>query len=108
MTTSSCYCESCPEAPSTINITQNTVELDGDSSGFGDEYFHADDVVAGTITLGHTPLTASAVQASLNGVLQGRDTGAPANNFTVSGAVITLGFAVGASDVVHVHYFWVD
>ena len=107
---SSCFCESCPEAVQTINITQNTLEVDGAAAGFGDQYFHggtADVGVGNTLTLSHTPLNAASVLVFLNSGVQGQDTGVPANNFTVSGAVVTLNFAPVAGDVVHVHYFWV-
>lgn len=99
-----CYCNSCPEAVSDVNITQVTIEVDGTESGFVDEYFASTDVVAGHITLSNTPINAAAVLLFLNSGAQGQNTVTPSNQFSVAADVVTLNFTPVAGDVLHFHY----
>jgi hypothetical protein len=91
----------CPEAPSTINITQNVVEMDGDTAFFVDERFTGAQVVNGVLTLSHVPYAASSVQLALNSGVQRLGV-----DFIVVGNKLQfVSFAPQASDILHVRYF---
>ena len=96
--TQSCVCESCPRAVSTVNITQNLIEVDGSAAGFDIESFVLADVTAGAVTLTNTPLDNDSIWAFLNGVAE--------TNITPTGASIALGFTMEADDTLVIHYFW--
>lgn len=90
----------CPEAPSTINVTQNIVEMDGENSFFVDERFTGADVVSGVLTLSHTPYAAASVQVSLNSGVQ-----RPTSDFIIVGNTVRFIFVPAAADAIHVRYF---
>lgn len=100
---SNCYCESCPEAVPTINVTQNTIAVDGTTSTFYNDYFLGSDVVANQLTLTHIPVVPHAIQMSVNGVVQGENTTGVAKNFSIAADVVTLLFTPNAADSIH---FW--
>lgn len=102
-----CYCESCPEAVPTINITQNTIAVDGTTSNFYNDYFLGSDVVANQLTLSHTPAVAHAVQMSVNGVVQGENTTGVQKNFSIAANIVTLLFVPNAADSIHFWYLGV-
>ena len=91
----------CPEAPSTINITQNVVEMDGTRAFWvvdrrlGSEY-----VVASGFTLSYTPYARSQLSVILNTaqLRQGVD-------FTVTANKVYLTFVPVADDKIVVRYF---
>jgi len=93
----------CPEAPSTINIVRNVIEMDGQVSFFVNEVYTGADVVDGALTLRHTPYQAAAVQVVLNSGTQ-----VPSRNYQVVGnKILFVGFVPVASDVIHIRSFQV-
>ena len=92
---------SCPEPVSTINITQNIVEMDG-TRAFWDEVYTTGTVylALGYIALPYTPYARSEVMLVLNTSVQRQGT-----NFTVANNRIYLNFTPGAADLIHVRYF---
>lgn len=90
----------CPEAPSTINISQNIVEMDGETAFFVDERFTGAEAPTGVITLDYTPYAAASVQVSLNSGVQ-----RPVNDYVVVGKQVRLNFIPETTDKIHVRYF---
>lgn len=90
----------CPEAPSTINITQNIIEMDGETAFFVDERFTGAEAPTGVITLDYTPYAAASVQVSLNSGVQ-----RPVNDYVVVGKQVRLNFIPETTDKIHVRYF---
>lgn len=101
-----CYQNNSPETPD-ITINQTTLQWDTDEVRWYDEYFLGTDVVAGTLTLAHTPVGNEAVQLYLNSGAQGEDTVGVQSNFSVVDTVITLNWTPAATDAIHVHYLGV-
>lgn len=111
MTTYSGYCNSCPEAPSTINITQTTITIDGVDSMFNDEVFliggsspnHAisvDSTGAYTrLVLTNQPYARESLEVHKNGVLQRYGT-----DYWLSGQTVILTTAAVASDTFAANY----
>jgi hypothetical protein len=89
----------CPEAPTTINVTQNIVELDGYETLWRDEYYTGAQVVADQLTLSYAPYAQASVQVILNSGTQRQGT-----DYTIIGNVITFTFTPAATDVIHVRY----
>jgi hypothetical protein len=88
-----------PEAPSTINVIQNIVQLDGRTTIWVDEQFTGSDLVGRLLTLSYIPYSSSTILLSLNSGVQriGED-------FTVFNNKITFTFDVPPSDSIHVRY----
>lgn len=89
----------CPEAPSTINVTRNVIELDGETTVFRDEWFTGAQVSGGNITLSATPYTASTVQLALNALTQRLNV-----DYIVVGDRVALNFTPAPADVLHFRY----
>jgi len=89
----------CPEAPSTINITQNIVQLDGETTIFMDEQFMGSSVVGGLLTLSKTPYAAASVYVALNSGLQRQGV-----DYNVVNNKLFFLFDVAVSAVIHVKY----
>ena len=93
----------CPEAPSVININQNIVQLDGETSYFVDETFPGTAAQSQRITLTHTPYAAASVLLSLNSGVQ-----RPVTDYIVVGKEVRLMFVPDTSDMLHFRYFATD
>lgn len=92
----------CPEPVSTINITQNIIEMDG-TRAFWDEVYTTGEVYIGAggfIALPYTPYARSQVTLILNTAVmrQGPD-------FTVANDRVYLNFTPALTDLLHVRYF---
>lgn len=87
----------CPAAPSTINVTVNTIELDGDTAVFINETYTGSDVSSNVLTLAHTPYSSAAVQVIYNsGTLR------PFIDYEVSANKIVFLFTPDASAKIHI------
>lgn len=95
---------SCPEAPTTINVTQNIVRLDGGSTIWADDQFTGADVVARKLTLSKVPYAAASVDVILNSGVQRLNV-----DYTISADVVTFnsGVTIDPSDVINVKYVYV-
>ena len=90
-----------PEAPSTINITQNIVQMDSETAFFVSEHFVGSQVTAGVLTLSHTPHAAASVQLALNSGVQRLGV-----DYRVVGSTVQfISFVPQATDVLDVQYF---
>lgn len=89
----------CPEAPSTINVTQNIVQLDGQVTVWVDEQYTGADVPSRMLTLSGVPYSASSILLSLNSGVQrlGED-------FTAYNNKIVFEFDLKPTDTIHVRY----
>lgn len=91
----------CPSPVSTINITQNVVQMDSETAFFVDERFTGADVTGGVLTLSHTPHAAASVQLALNSGVQRLGV-----DFLVVGDKIQfVSFSPADTDVLHIRYF---
>jgi hypothetical protein len=91
----------CPEPVSTINITQNILQMDGETAFFVDEHFVGSAVSNGILTLSYTPYAAASVQLSLNSGVQRLGV-----DFIVVGRKVQfISFVPQATDLLHVRYF---
>jgi len=91
----------CPEAPSTINVINNVIQMGGQQSFFINEVYTGSDVIGGVLTLRHTPYQAAAVQVILNSGTQ-----IPTQNYQVVGnQVVFKNFVPAAADVIHIRSF---
>jgi hypothetical protein len=91
----------CPEAPSTINITQNIVEVDGTRALWVEHFFTGLQAKAlGYLPLTYSPYARSQVLLMLNSGVQRLGT-----DFSVNANQILLSFEPADADVLHVKYF---
>jgi hypothetical protein len=93
----------CPEAPSTINVTQNIVELDGKSAIFTDETFTGGNVLSRVLTLSLRPYSQASTQVIYNSA-----TLRPVFDYTVVGRTIVFTFDPSSADSIYVRYLVVD
>lgn len=89
----------CPEAPSTINVTVNNLELDGETALFVEELFVGTDVTSRTLTLTYTPYESASVHVMLNSTVM-----RPTFDYTVVADKIVFTFDVDSDDNIHVRY----
>lgn len=89
----------CPEAPSVINVTQNIVELDGQTTIWVDEQYTGADLVGSMLTLGGIPYSASSILVSLNSGVQRIE-----EDFTAYNNKIVFTFTPALTDIIHVRY----
>jgi hypothetical protein len=94
----------CPEAPSTINVTHNSIKLDGGSTIWADDQFTGAEVVAQKLTLSKVPYSAASVDVVLNSGVQRLNV-----DYTISGDIITFnpGVTIDPADVINVKYVYV-
>lgn len=86
-----------PACPSTINVTVNTIELDGDTAVFINETYTGSDVSSSVLTLAHTPYSSAAVQVIYNsGTLR------PFVDYEVSANKIVFLFTVDTEAKIHI------
>lgn len=91
----------CPEAPSTINITQNIIEMDGTRAFWVEQSFLGSQYVAATgFALTYVPYARSQLSLLLNSgaMRQGPD-------FTVTASRVYLTFVPAADDKIVIRYF---
>jgi hypothetical protein len=94
----------CPEAPSTINVTHNSIKLDGNSTIWADDQFIGSEVVAQKVTLSKVPYSPASVDVILNSGVQRLNV-----DYTISGDIVTFspGVTIDPSDIIHVKYVYV-
>ena len=92
----------CPESPSTINIVQNIVEMDGTRAFWAEKYLTgAEYKAAGNyIQLDHVPYTRSQATLILNSGVQRQP-----YDFAISGDKVFLAFVPNDADLIHFKYF---
>lgn len=91
----------CPEAPSTINVVQNIVQMDSETAFFVSEHFVGSQVVSGVLTLSHAPHAAASVQLAVNALVQRLGV-----DYRVVGRTVQfISFVPQAADVLDVQYF---
>ena len=91
----------CPEPVSTINITQNVVEMDGTRAFWCEKYLTGAQYLAvGYIPLDYVPYTRSQASFVLNSGTQRQP-----NNFVVDGKKVYLAFTPQPDDELHFRYF---
>lgn len=93
----------CPEAPSTINVTQNIVTLNGGQTIWQDDQFTGAEVVNKKITLSKVPYSPSSVHVVLNSGVQRLNV-----DYHLDGDIITFTFTPAASDFINVKYVYVS
>lgn len=102
MTNSLCFIDNYPEAVSTVNVTENTIEFDGSLANFYEETFTTADLTDDTtFSLAHYPVSSGTIALYLNSgqQIQGTD-------YTVHGHIITMAKAVtDSADKIVVRYF---
>lgn len=94
---------SCPEGPSTINVTQNIVTLDGEKTVWAEDQFRGDEVLNRKITLRKTPYSPAAVHLYLNSGAQRAGV-----DYTVLGNVVSFTFDPDPADSIYVKYVHVS
>ena len=91
----------CPEAPSTINITQNIIEMDGTRAFWAEKYLTGAQYLAvGYILLDYVPYTRSQASLVLNSGTQRQPT-----DFVIDGNKVYLAFTPQPDDKLHFRYF---
>lgn len=103
-----CFQNSYPEVPD-ITINATTINVDGAEVAWFNEYFTTVSAsynsTSKTIQLAHWPVSAEAVQLSLNGVVQGEAASGDLKNFSVSGDIVTLYFTPLVTDDIHIQFY---
>ena len=91
----------CPSPVSTINITQNIIEMDGTRAFWAEKYLTgAQYKAAGYIQLDHVPYTRSQATLILNSGVQRQP-----YDFAISGDKVYLAFVPNDADLIHFKYF---
>jgi hypothetical protein len=89
-----------PEGPSTINVTSNIIELDGNRLLIWNDLFNGSDVSNERVTLTYQPYAGQTVLVMLNsGVMR------PGVDFRVVGKYVYFNFTPVAADKIHVRYW---
>lgn len=106
-----CYVNSYPETPE-ITINEVNVNIDSARVRFVTEAFTTASAAftagANTIQLSYFPITAGAVGMALNSGVQGQAGSGSANNFSVSGSIVLLGFTPTSEDTMYFTYMAYD
>lgn len=91
----------CPEAPSTINISQNIIEMDGTRAFWAEKYLTGAQYKAvGYILLDYVPYTRSQATLILNSGVQRQP-----YDFAIFGNKVYLAFTPEDGDLLHFKYF---